>query len=81
MTLSRILAATLVAGAVATPAMAGDAVLNSYAHTGSKGKSQVTLYGQVNVAAVISLVDPSKFAEEMRHASEFQMRKFFLPWY
>ncbi|MEN8723088.1 MAG: porin [Alphaproteobacteria bacterium] len=53
MKLTRVITAALLAGSVAAPAFAGDdAVLNSYAHTGSKGKIKVTLYGQVNPAMI-----------------------------
>ncbi len=53
MKLTRVITAALLAGTVAAPAFAGDdAVLNSYSHTGSKGKLKVTLYAQVNPAMI-----------------------------
>jgi len=55
MKLTRIIAAALAAGTVAAPAVANDGAVDTYAHTGSKGKLAVTLYGQVN--ALMMYVD------------------------
>ena len=52
MKLSRILAATALAGVIATPAFAG-ATLKSVMNTGSKGKLKVTAGGQINQAFIV----------------------------
>jgi len=52
MKLSRILAATALAGVIATPAFAGS-TLKSVMHTGSKGKLKVTAGGQINQAFIV----------------------------
>lgn len=53
MKLSRILAATAIAGVIAAPAYAGSPTLQSVMHTGSKGKLKVTAGGQVNQAFIL----------------------------